>query len=72
MLQAELIHKLDMIAFEGWEYHKLPSENLVDYWSIELRGNSEPLTPPLPITSNNPRMNPVQQSKGHHLLNPVG
>jgi hypothetical protein len=28
MLQPELIHNLNMIAYEGWEYHKLPLENL--------------------------------------------
>lgn len=26
MLPQDLIHNLDTIAFEGWEYHKLPLE----------------------------------------------
>jgi hypothetical protein len=26
MLPLDLIHNLDTIAFEGWEYHKLPLE----------------------------------------------
>ncbi len=30
MLQADLIHKLNLIAYEGWEYHKLPQE-ILDY-----------------------------------------
>jgi hypothetical protein len=30
MLQPDLIHKLNLIADEGWEYHKLPLEKL-DY-----------------------------------------
>lgn len=71
MLHTELIHKLDMIAFEGWEYHKLPSENLADYWSTELRGNSEPLAATLPVTNKHRGVNPVQPNKGHHPLNPV-
>jgi hypothetical protein len=30
MLQPDLVHKLNLIAYEGWEYHKLPLEK-VDY-----------------------------------------
>jgi hypothetical protein len=59
MLQAELIHKLDMIAFEGWEYHKLPSEDLEDYWSNPVRETPEPLAATFPVSSNQPEMSPV-------------
>ena len=72
MLQAELIHKLDMIAFEGWEYHKLPSENLEDCWSNQARGTPEPLAATFPVRSNQPEVNPIPLNKGHHLLNPAG
>ena len=60
MLQAELIHKLDVIAFEGWEYHKLPLENLEDCWSNPVGGNSEPAASTFSTGSKQPEMKLVQ------------
>lgn len=71
MLHAELFNNLDMIAFEGWEYHKLPSENLEDCWSSPIRETSKPLVATFPDRSNYPGLNPAQPDKGRHLLNPI-
>jgi hypothetical protein len=68
MLQAEVIHKLDLIAFEGWEYHKLPLENWEDCWSNPVGGNLESLATTSPVTSKQPRVNPVQLNEGYNLL----
>jgi hypothetical protein len=61
-----------MIAFEGWEYHKLPSENLEDYRSSQVKNNSRPLTATFPGKTNQPEMKPIQRNKkGDHLLDPA-
>lgn len=71
MLQTEVIHNLDIIAFEGWEYHKLPLENLEGYSSNSAGGRSEPRTAKVPGKNKLPETNPVRLNKGYDLLSPA-
>lgn len=68
MLQADLIHGLDMIAFEGWEYHKLPLESLEGCESNPVGGNLESGTTTLPGRTKQLELMPMQLNEGYDLL----
>ncbi len=42
MLKLDVIHKLDLIAYEGWEYHKLPPEKLDLFWPDQENQEVQP------------------------------
>lgn len=71
MLPADLIHKLDIIAFEGWEYHKLPLENLEGCERGSVGGNSEPQTATRLGRNIRLEMMPMQLNEGYGLLSPA-
>lgn len=68
MLQTDVIHKLDLIAFEGWEYHKLPLENLENYESTSVGGNLDPQIAIFPGRNKQLEAIPIPGNEGYDLL----
>jgi hypothetical protein len=70
MLPLDLIHNLDTIAFEGWEYHKLPLEELLPVKNNQGNWDLPPKTGSVvsPFRSINGKSVRAQQNSVSSLL----